>query len=81
MTFYTRNTEMSYAPANNADCWALGEYRDNGRFHARRIVWGMEMARAEKRAGEKIMRAKIYIRREPAQKHPLNRGCSVGGAP
>jgi hypothetical protein len=49
--------------ASNAECWALGTVLKNGQFKVRRIVWGRLMARAEKRPGERIRRATIYIKR------------------
>jgi hypothetical protein len=53
-----------YVTPQNGECWAIGTVLANGRFHVRRIVWGQLMAKAEKRAGEKIRKAAIYIRRE-----------------
>jgi hypothetical protein len=46
--------------AANATAWALGEQKRNG-FHVRRVVWGLTMARAEKRPGEEIRRAVILV--------------------
>jgi len=50
-------------PATNAKAYALGEQRRSG-FHIRRIVWGRLMARAERRPGEKIRRARLYVKPE-----------------
>jgi hypothetical protein len=47
----------------NFECWALCS-RQGKRWHVRRIVWGREMARAEKRDGETIKRAAILLRDE-----------------
>jgi hypothetical protein len=46
--------------ARNAKAWALGEQKRNG-FHVRRVVWGLLMARMEKRPGEEIRRARIWV--------------------
>jgi hypothetical protein len=53
-----------YRRAGNHGCWALCTKQGNGRWHVRRIVWGMTMARAEKRPGETIRRAAILLRDE-----------------
>jgi hypothetical protein len=46
--------------ARNSAAWALG--RDGlGGFNIRRIVWGRMLARAEKRKGEEIRKATIYV--------------------
>ena len=46
--------------AGNAGAWALGKEGKRG-FVIRRVVWGRMLARAEKRKGEQIRRATIYI--------------------
>lgn len=51
-----------YKRASNHGCWALCSKQGNGRWHVRRIVWGILMARAEKRPGEVIKRAAILLR-------------------
>jgi len=53
-----------YRRAGNHGCWALCTKQGNGRWHVRRIVWGIVMARAEKRPGETIRRAAILLRDE-----------------
>lgn len=46
--------------AANATAWALGHQQGNG-FHVRKVVWGLLMARAEKREGEEIRAAMISV--------------------
>lgn len=46
--------------ASNANAWAIGVEGQNG-FQVRRIVWGRMLARAEKRKGETIHKAVIYV--------------------
>jgi hypothetical protein len=46
--------------ARNAKAWALGDQKRNG-FHVRRVVWGLVMARAERRPTEEIRRAVILV--------------------
>jgi hypothetical protein len=48
--------------AANYKAWALGEQKWNG-FHVRRIVWGLLMARSEKRDGEEIRHANLLVGR------------------
>lgn len=48
--------------AANAQAWALGTQQRNG-FHVRRIVWGKALAREEKRDGEEIRHAELYVGR------------------
>ena len=50
-----------YRRAANAHAWAVG-WNDRQGFHVRRVVWGRAMARAEKREGETIRPALIYVR-------------------
>jgi hypothetical protein len=52
-----------YEPARNSSAWAIGEETRRG-FKVRRVVWGRLLARAEKRKGERIKRASIWIERE-----------------
>lgn len=47
--------------ANNSRAYAIGEQHRNG--FIRRIVWGWLMAKSEKRTGESIKRAIIWIER------------------
>lgn len=47
--------------AANPDAWGIGEVR-HGRFFVRRIVWGVVMARAERRDGETIRRVILMVR-------------------
>lgn len=49
--------------AANGKAWALGEQRSNG-FHVRRVVWGLLMARSERRKGEQIRAAKLMVEKE-----------------
>lgn len=49
--------------ARNYQAWALGTPQRNG-FDVRRVVWGLTMARAERRPGEQIRRAIILVERE-----------------
>jgi hypothetical protein len=51
--------------AGNHGAWALCTKQGNGRWHVRRVVWGILMARAEKREGETIRRASILLRDKP----------------
>lgn len=51
--------------AANAKAWALGCGQRNG-FHVRKVVWGLTMARAERRFGESIRAATITV--GPARK-------------
>jgi len=48
--------------ARNSRAYAIGVQNSNG-FHIRKIVWGRLMANAEKRPGEQIKRAVIWIER------------------
>lgn len=48
--------------ARNSLAYALGEARPNG-FYIRKIIWGRTMAIAERRKGEEIRRATIWIDR------------------
>ena len=49
-------------PINSA-AWALCS-KHGKRWHVRRIVWGQLMARMEKRPGETIKRAAIWLRED-----------------
>ena len=51
-----------YKRAANHGCWALCWKMANGQWKVRRIVWGILMARSEKRPGETIKRAAILLR-------------------
>jgi hypothetical protein len=51
----------AYKRPINFECWALCS-KQGKRWHVRRIVWGREMARAEKREGETIKRAAILLK-------------------
>ena len=46
--------------ANTDCCYAIGVTMRNG-FHVRRVVWGMLMARYERRPGEEIRRAMLGV--------------------
>ena len=54
----TRHTRQ----ARNARAYAIGYPQPNG-FHVRRIVWGLLMAKAEKRDSEHIRRAILLVER------------------
>jgi len=54
----------AYKRPVNFAAWALCS-RQGKRWHVRRVVWGMTMARAEKRPGETIKRAAILLRDNP----------------
>jgi hypothetical protein len=56
-----------YKRAANAAAWALGAQKRNG-FHVRRVVWGMVMARAEKREGEEIRGVTILVKAKRKRK-------------
>lgn len=49
--------------ARNAAAWAIGHQQKNG-FVVRRVVWGRVLAKAEKRRGEEVRRALIYVKPE-----------------
>jgi hypothetical protein len=53
---------VGWKRAANHGAWALCTKQGNGRWHVRRVVWGILMARAEKREGELIRRASIILR-------------------
>jgi hypothetical protein len=53
-----------YDRAANADAYALGEKQRNG-FKVRRVVWGLLLARAEKRHGEEIRRVMLWVSASP----------------
>ena len=44
----------------NAECWAICT-KQGKRWHIRRIVWGRVLAREERRDGEVIKRAAIWL--------------------
>lgn len=46
--------------AANAKAWAIGRPQRNG-FHARRIVWGLLMAQAERREDEEVRAAILLV--------------------
>ena len=48
--------------AANHLAWALCSKQGNGQWHVRRVVWGVLMARSEKRPGEKIRRVSLLLR-------------------
>lgn len=53
-------SEIDAKRAANARAYAIGSPQRNG-FHVRRIVWGRLMATAERRSGEQIKRAILWI--------------------
>lgn len=46
--------------ATNYRAWAIGRQQSNG-FNVRRVVWGLLMARSERRPDEEIRAAKIMV--------------------
>jgi hypothetical protein len=58
--------------AANATAWALGQQRCNG-FYVRKVVWGLLMAKAEKREGEEIRAAMISVESKGKRKTKLMR--------
>jgi hypothetical protein len=46
--------------AANSKAWAISNQQSNG-FQVRRVVWGLLMARMERRKGEEIRRAVIMV--------------------
>lgn len=60
--------------AANRTAWAIGHQRRNG-FQVRRVVWGMLMARTERRDDEEIRLAHIFVEAKWKRRHPkpLNR--------
>jgi hypothetical protein len=56
---------LSRKPAGqltNASAWALCERSNaNGRLRVRKVVWGLMMARYERRAGELILPVRLVI--------------------
>lgn len=61
------DTMMKHAANHTA--WALGRQQRNG-FHVRRVVWGLEMANAERRADEEIRAASIMVEAHWKRRHP-----------
>lgn len=53
---------LSCKHAANSRAYAIGSQQRNG-FNIRKIVWGRLMAKYERREGEKIKRAIIWIDR------------------
>lgn len=49
--------------AANTTAWAIGKPQRNG-FHVRRVVWGMTLAKEERRPDEQIRLAKIMVEKE-----------------
>lgn len=64
---------MEFRRAANAAVWALGRPQRNG-FHVRRVVWGLTLARAERREGEEIRAAVIEV--GPTRKRAPRRNLS-----
>ena len=48
------------ARAANCRAWAIGVQKRNG-FHVRKVVWGRLLARWEKREGETVRGAVIFL--------------------
>lgn len=47
--------------ATNSEAWAIGDVTASGQFRIRRIVWGLTLARAERRDGEEIRKALVLV--------------------
>jgi hypothetical protein len=60
---------MNGVPINNL-AWAIGSRLRNGHFKIRRIVWGLTLARLERRLDEQIRACSITIEREWKPRHP-----------
>jgi hypothetical protein len=50
-----------YKIARNGSAYAIGRCDKQG-FHVRRVVWGRLLAREEKRDGETVRKAAIFVR-------------------
>lgn len=59
-------------PASNSSAWALGRQQRNG-FHVRRVVWGLTMAREERRDDEEIRAATIMVEEQWLRRHRVPR--------
>jgi hypothetical protein len=55
-------------PAHNSAAWALGKRQRYG-FHVRRVVWGLTLAREERRDDEEIRAAVIMIEDQWKRRH------------
>jgi hypothetical protein len=55
-------------PAHNASAWALGRRQRHG-FNVRRVVWGLTLARIERREDEEIRAATILIEDQWKRRH------------
>lgn len=66
--------------AANSRAWALGEQQSNG-FHVRRVVWGLEMAHAERRAHEEIRATAIMVEQEWKRRHPSPKNARTDSSP
>lgn len=53
-------SEIDAKRAANARAYAIGFPQRNG-FHVRKVVWGRLMATMERRSGEMIKRAVIWV--------------------
>lgn len=59
---------------DNASAWALCRRLSNGHIKIRTIVWGLTMAKAERREHEIIQRADIHVLTESnVSRETLNR--------
>ena len=54
----------------NYQCWTIGKRLRNGHFKVRRVVWGLTLARLERRADEEIRAAEIEVERDWKPRHP-----------
>lgn len=62
--------------ARNSRAYAIGEQQRNG-FHVRKVVWGRLMAKYERRPGERIKRAIIWVEREKKSPGRVSRGSAL----
>lgn len=63
---------MNGTPVNNL-AWAIGSRLRNGHFKIRRIVWGLTLARRERRLDEEVRACAITVEREWKPRHPKPR--------
>lgn len=56
--------------AANHTAWAIGRQQRNG-FHVRRVVWGLVLAREERRYDEEIRAASIMIEAQWKRRHQI----------
>jgi len=57
----------------NYQAWAIGSRLRNGHFKVRRVVWGLTLARVERRPDEEVRAAEIEVERDWKPRHPKPR--------